>query len=61
MPGDTDVCLLNEVDHPRVSVGHFPVFGQWFQIFISRHIISKVQGAIRLVVTWYRLHPVRGL
>lgn len=54
---NTDICLLNEIDHPCVSVGHFPVFGQWFQILISHHIISKVHGAICLVITWNSLHP----
>lgn len=57
--GDTDIGLLNEVDHPRVRVGHLPVFGQRFQILISHHVISEVHGAIGLVVTWDGLHPIR--
>lgn len=58
---DTDMCLLNEVDHPRISVGHFPVFGERFQILVSHHIISKVHGTICLVVTWDSLYPIRRL
>lgn len=59
--GDIDICLLNEVDHPSVGVGHLPVWGQWFQILIPHHVISKVHGAVCLVVTWDGLHPIRWL
>lgn len=58
---EIDFGLLNEVDHPCIGIGHFPVWWQRFQILISHHIISKIHRTVGLVVTRDRLHPVRWL
>lgn len=57
----TDPGLLDEVDHPRVRVGHLPVFGQGLQVLVSHHVISEVHGAVGLVVTRDSLHPIGWL